>query len=160
MLFPTHLVAAVLVSRVSGVSDLSPLWLVVGAALPDVVDKPLAVAGLVELFHSVGHSLFVLVLAAAFTRRSVAGVAVSAGWALHLFLDAFHVVLNGRAADAFFLFRPLVTPPDPLGLPPLAFVRYYIGSPAFFVELFLWVALAAVLVRTGCRATDRRAPGQ
>ena len=154
MLFPTHLVAAILVSRASGVSSLPPLWLLVGAALPDVVDKPLAMVGLVDLFHSVGHSLFALALTAAVVRRSVAGVAASTGWALHLFLDAFHVWLNGRPDDALFLFWPLVTPPDPLGLPPLAFVRYYVGSPAFVVEILLWLALGAILSRNGWRGGD------
>ena len=54
MLFPTHLAAAALAGRWV---RLSPVWLAVGAALPDLVDKPLGTLGVTELFHSVGHSL-------------------------------------------------------------------------------------------------------
>ena len=46
MLFPTHLVAAPLLR---GASGLSLFWLAVGAALPDVIDKPLGMVGVVDL---------------------------------------------------------------------------------------------------------------
>lgn len=143
MLFPTHLVAAALLGRGT---RLSPLWLVVGAAVPDVVDKPLGMVGLVDLYHSVGHSglLLVVVVPAALSGR--AGAAVAVGWASHLLLDAAHVVINGRPDDALFLAWPLVLPSDPLGLPPGAFLRHYLWTPSFFVEVLLWGALTAVVV--------------
>lgn len=145
MLFPTHLVAAVLLGRVS---RHPVVWLVAGAALPDVVDKPLGSLGVVELYHSVGHSGLVFAAAAvALTLLGRAGAAVAAGWASHLLLDAVHVVVNGRPTDALFLAWPLTLPPDPLGIPPGEFFWYYLWSPSFFLEVLLWAGLAAVVVR-------------
>jgi len=143
VLFPTHLVAAVLLSRVT---RLSPWWLVVGAALPDVVDKPLGLLGVVDLFHSVGHSGFLIVLMGPIALSGRAGLAVTVGWASHLLLDVLHVVVNGRAGDAVFLGWPLRVSPDPLAIPPGSFVWYYVGTPSFYLDVLLWVVLAAVVV--------------
>lgn len=144
MLFPTHLVVATLLSRVS---SLSPWWLVAGAALPDIVDKPLAMAGAVELFHSVGHSALLVVVAVPVAVYSREGAAVAIGWASHLFLDAVHVVINGRPWDALFLAWPLAVPPNPLAIPPGSFVVFYIGTPSFFLELLVWIPFVVVLYR-------------
>jgi len=138
MLFPTHLLSAAVLGRVS---RLSPLWLVVGTALPDVVDKPLATAGITELYHSVGHSALLLVVAVPVALAGRAGLALAVGWGLHLVLDAVHVVLNGRPADALFLVWPLAVPADPLALPPGSFVLYYVGSPSFYLEAAFWLAV-------------------
>lgn len=138
MLFPTHLAAAYLLGRRTG----PPTgWMVVGAALPDLIDKPLAIAGVADLYHSVGHSVVlaaVLLPLAVLDRR---GVATLVGWASHLVLDAVHVVVNGRPTDAAFLWWPVVVPPDPPALGPLAFARVYVWSPAFVLELGIWVAV-------------------
>ena len=144
MLFPTHLLVAGLLARRI---RLSVGWAVIGAALPDLVDKPLASLGVVDLFHTVGHSalLAVVVLPVAFVSR--AGLAAAVGWASHLFLDAFHVIANGRAGDALFLVWPLAVPPDPLALPPGEFFVFYLWSPSFFVEVTVWMGAAALAVR-------------
>lgn len=144
MLFVTHLLVAGLLARRAGVPV---AWAVVGAALPDLVDKPLAAVGVVDLFHSVGHSalLGVVILPAALLGR--AGVAAAAGWVSHLLLDAGHVIINGRAGDALFLLWPLALPPDPLALPPGAFFVYYLWSPSFFVEVAVWAGAAVLAVR-------------
>ncbi|WP_324760860.1 metal-dependent hydrolase [Haloarcula montana] len=143
MLFLTHLLAAALVGRWS---RLAPLWLIVGAALPDLVDKPLAMAGVVDLYHTVGHSALVvpLAVAAAYTGRT--GAALAVGWGSHLFLDALHIVINGRPGDALFLGWPLVTPPTPLAIPPGEFFVYYLWSPSFFLELLLWAVAVGIAV--------------
>ena len=154
MLFPTHLVAAWLLS---GVVRLSPLWLVVGAALPDVIDKPLGLLGMTALFHSVGHSgLFVVVLIpVALSGR--AGLAVATGWVSHLAVDAVHVIVNGRPADALFLFWPVVSRPDPLAIPPGSFFWYYVGTRSFYLELLIWGVVLVVLARAGGRARQASA---
>lgn len=149
MLFPTHLLAAALLGRPLG---LSRAWLVVGAALPDLVDKPLAMAGVFDLYHTVGHSAVVLGLFLSVALSGSAARALAVGWLSHLCLDAFHVIVNGRPGDALFLAWPVQTPPDPLALAPMAFVEHYVGSTAFFVELGLWVGVLAVAIRRWQRA--------
>ncbi|MFW5939669.1 MAG: metal-dependent hydrolase [Halolamina sp.] len=147
MLFPTHLAIAVLLGRRV---RLSTAWLLVGAALPDAVDKSLATLGVVDLFHTVGHSGLLVVLAIPVAYYGRSGLALAVGWGTHLLADAFQIVLNGRPTDALFLGWPIVVPPTPMALPPLSFARQYFWSPAFFVELVIWAALAAVV------AADRR----
>ena len=144
MLFATHLLAAGLLARRFRASV---GWAVVGAALPDLIDKPLASLGVVDLFHSVGHSALLAVVVIPVALLGRAGVAAAVGWGSHLFLDAFHVVLNGRAGDALFLVWPLAVPPDPLAIPPGEFFFYYLFSPAFFVEVAIWVGAIALGLR-------------
>lgn len=146
MLFPTHLVAVGLLWRVA---SLSPLWLVVGAAIPDVVDKPLGMAGVTALFHSVGHSALLLIVMVPLALWGRRGVAVAVDWTSHLALDAVHVVVNGRPTDALFLFWPVLTPPNPPAIPPGSFFWYYLGSRSFFLEVGIWVVFGVVLVRVG-----------
>ena len=144
MLFATHLLAAGLLARRFRTSV---GWAVVGAALPDLVDKPLASLGIVDLFHSVGHSALLAVVVVPVALLGRAGVAAAVGWASHLLFDAVHVILNGRAGDALFLVWPLAVPPDPLAIPPGAFFFYYLWSPSFFVEVAIWTGAAALAVR-------------
>lgn len=150
MLFPTHLAAGFLLGRRTG----RPAWWVVaGAALPDLLDKPLALAGVVDLYHSVGHSVGLAALLVPLAARDRRGVAVLVGWASHLLLDAVHVVVNGRAADAAFLGWPLVVPPDPPALGPVAFARAYVGTPAFALDLVILAALAWTLLAGRARSS-------
>ena len=144
MLFPTHLAVAAVAGRWT---RLSPVLLVVGAALPDLVDKPLGSLGVTALFHSVGHSLLFVLVVGPLALLGRAGVAVALGWASHLLLDVVHVVVNGRPADAVFLAWPVLTPEAPLALPPGAFFYYYLWTPSFFLELALWAVVLAVAGR-------------
>jgi hypothetical protein len=144
VLFATHLVAAALLARPT---RLSPWWLVVGAALPDLVDKPLAALGVVDLYHTVGHSALLIILVVPVALAGRAGLSAAVGWGSHLLLDALHIIVNGRPTDALFLGWPLVVPPDPLAIPPGDFVFFYLWSPAFYLEFLVWGALAAVLAR-------------
>lgn len=144
MLFATHLLAAGLLARRIRAA---PGWAVVGAALPDLLDKPLASLGVVDLFHSVGHSAVLAAVVLPVAVLGPAGRAAAVGWASHLLLDAFHVIVNGRAGDALFLAWPFVVPPDPLAIPPGEFVVYYLWSPSFFVEVAVWAGAAALGVR-------------
>lgn len=100
MLFPTHLLAAAVVGRAS---RLSLLWLVVGTAVPDVVDKPLAAVGVTSLYHSIGHSALLAIVAFPLALWGRVGLSAAVGWVLHLLLDNVHVVLNGRPGDTVFL---------------------------------------------------------
>lgn len=142
MLFVTHLVAAVILGRVS---QLSTVWLVVGAAFPDLLDKSLGMVGVFELYHSIGHSAFLVPLFVAIALYSRIGLAVAIGWGSHLLLDVVHVVINGRAGHALFVVWPLVESADPLGIPPGEFFWYYLGTPSFYLEIVLWILLAVMI---------------
>lgn len=144
MLFPTHLLAAAVLGRAS---RLSPLWLVVGSAVPDVLDKPLAMVGVTSLYHSVGHSVLLAAVVVPLALIGRAGLSVALGWALHLLLDTVHVVLNGRPGDVTFLLWPVAVPTDPLALPPGSFFVYYLWSPSFFLEVALWLGVGGLLAK-------------
>lgn len=172
MLFPTHLAAAYLLALRG---DLPPAWTVAGAALPDLLDKPLAMAGLSPLYQSVGHSGVVFLAVTALGLVAVAldlpdpgfgfghvaggrdsslrriGAAVWVGWASHLALDGVHMLFNGRPGDARFLLWPLLEHTPAVRLPPLEFAVHYVGTPAFFLELLVWMAFVTVLVRRAGR---------
>jgi hypothetical protein len=165
VLFPTHLAAGYVAGRWTRL----PAWpVVLGAALPDVLDKPLALLGITDLFHSVGHSALAvgvvggLALVARLTRErrglgsSGEGAdggsgadsrdagplaALWLGWAGHLALDAVHMVVNGRPADVQFLLWPAVRHVPAVNLPPGSFAAYYVGTPSFFLEGVVWAAL-------------------
>lgn len=145
MLFPTHLLAGALLGRAS---RLSTPWLIVGAAAPDVLDKPLAMVGAVDLFHSVGHSVFLVALFVPLALYTWRGLAASVGWASHLLLDALHVVVNGRPEDVLSLGWPVTVPADPLAIPPGSFALYYLGSPSFVLETALWLLVGIGVVMT------------
>ena len=155
VLFATHLLVAALLGRWR---QLPLLAVVGGAALPDLVDKPLAAAGVVDLFHSVGHTallavvvLPVVAVCCGSTRRQCRfGVAATVGWASHLVLDATHIMINSRPGDALFLLWPLVTPPDPLAIPPGEFFVFYLWTPSFFLEVGLWVTALFLIGRRWC----------
>jgi len=157
VLFPTHLVTAVglgvgyrLYTRRSASATIPSkpahaiCWLVVGAALPDLVDKPLGMAGVTELFHSVGHSALVLPVMVVCGLADRRWLALAVGWGSHLFVDALHVVINGRPSDALFLGWPVVSPPNPPAIPPGEFVWFYLGSPSFYLEVLLWLAVGGL----------------
>lgn len=139
MLFPTHLVGGYLAGRPW---SLPAAWLVAGAAFPDVVDKPLGMAGVAGLYQTVGHSGLALAVVAVagvavvgFDRRLVA---VAVGWGSHLLLDVAGMVLDGRAENWVLVLWPLVEKPTLLDLGPFAFAVQYVGSPAFYAELVVW----------------------
>jgi hypothetical protein len=162
VLFPTHLVGGYLAGRPW---SLPTVWVLAGAALPDLVDKPLGMAGLAPLYQTVGHSaltLVVVVLAGLATvgrDRRLVGVAV--GWGSHLLLDVAGMALNGRPANWVLVLWPLTEKPAPLALGPLAFYRQYVGSPAFYAELLVWVAGLYALWRSPAvrRYVDARRSG-
>jgi hypothetical protein len=143
VLFPTHLVVAVLLGRRR---RLSTVWLLAGAALPDVVDKSLATLGVVDLFHTVGHSALLVVVTVPVAYAGRGGLALAVGWGSHLALDAVHIVINSRPTDALFLVWPLAVPPTPLALPPVEFFWFYLWSPSFVLEIGIWLAFAATLL--------------
>lgn len=143
MLFPTHLIAAY---AIGNRWELSPYWIVIGAALPDVVDKSIATVGFLDLYQSIGHSLIVLLglSVVVFVRRDWAAFWV--GWASHLSLDALHMIVNGRPGDIRFLAWPVVQHTPTVHLPPIEFLFHYLGTPSFYVEIAIWIGVVFVLI--------------
>ncbi len=161
MLYPTHLVAGYLLGLHR---SLPVLAVVAGAAVPDLVDKPLGTV-LTAQFHTVAHSAFAVAVvgvpAAVLAVRGRTWLAVrgqtwlafAVGWVSHLALDALHMVLNGRPADTQFLLWPLVEHESQVSLPPVEFATFYIGTLSSVVELGIWLAALAAVVRR-VRRTD------
>ena len=178
MLFATHLLVAAGLGWLSGrprvrrrfaggatptlstAPSLSVRWLVAGAALPDVIDKPLGVLGVFAVYQSVGHSALLVPLAVALAARHRHGLAVAVGWGSHLALDAVHVIVNGRASDALFLAWPVLTRSDPLAIPPGEFALFYVGTPSFFLEAALWLTAILLALRSRIAAGADRERGQ
>ena len=98
LLVPTHLAMGYLI----GIYSRFPIpALVVGSALPDLVDRPLYWLGLTPAPHTIGHSLAVaipicLLLLAVGSRQAIA---VAIGWLLHVATDALNV-LTTRGIEA------------------------------------------------------------
>lgn len=169
MLFPTHLVVACGLAK----GRFPTAWVVAGAVLPDLVDKPVATAGLVPTYHSIAHSaLFgVVFLLPVLVGRVVDWTpdtgrlaAVAFGWGSHVAADAIHVTLNGRAGDTVFLLWPIVSDWDSFGLGPVPFVVQYVGTTAFYLELLVWLSVGLLVAREGWSAvglgtTDSGEPG-
>jgi membrane-bound metal-dependent hydrolase YbcI (DUF457 family) len=152
VLFPTHLLAGYLLGRRW---TRLPVWAAGGAALPDLVDKPLGLVGATELYHSVGHSLLpVLGLALAWLlARRVEGpddrlLAVGLGCGSHICLDVLGIAVNGRSENWVLLLWPIREKPNPLGLDPVAFSVEYLWSWSFYAEIVVWVVGAYVLLQS------------
>lgn len=154
MLFPTHLLIGVVVAR----NRFPVLWVGAGAALPDLVDKPLAMVQIVSHYHTVGHSaLFGTVLGAGLLLarrrerptavRAVSAVAV--GWSTHLIADALHISLNGRPENTVFLLWPIVRSWDSIGAGPGPFVLRYLWTPSFYLEAVIWLLAGFLLLHEG-----------
>ncbi len=122
---------------------------VVGAAIPDLLDKPLYSAGVVPVGRTIGHSLlfavpFVLLLwllARRFDRARL-GIAFGIGYGSHLAADIPWHVLSGDYDELGFLLWPVTPMPAYTGVKPLGTV------PGVGIEATtLW--LEAVIVVAG-----------
>lgn len=136
MLFPTHLIVGYIFGEAT---ERPSVWVILGTALPDLIDKPLAIVGITELFHTAGHSALALVALAVAIKLDPRGIALWVGWASHLSMDAAQMVLNGRPTDTRFLLWPFVRHVPVINLPPVEFFLTYLGSPAFYVEIGFWI---------------------
>jgi len=152
MLFLTHLLIGVLLAR----GRLPTLCVVFGAALPDLIDKPLGMAGVFPMYHTVAHSalfgvVFVaLSLGARLTDRPAAAgavVATAVGWASHLAADALHIIINGRPENTVFLVWPVVSTWDSIDAGPGSFFLQYVGTTSFYLEVVVWLCGGYLLLR-------------
>lgn len=132
----------------------------VGAALPDLVDKSLVAVGLVGYGRSFAHSLVVtaafVVLVVSLSRRwshTELGDALCIGYVSHAPVDLYGPLLTGKSMDTAFLFwpfiveYPVVTPPPTVGVS-----RSVLFTAVVLSALTLWVydgmPVAAEVVRS------------
>ncbi|MFC4437312.1 MULTISPECIES: metal-dependent hydrolase [Natrialbaceae] len=102
---------------------------IVGAALPDLIDKPLHAAGAVPVGRTIGHSLLfaapivaALWLLARRRNRARLGLAFAIGYGSHLATDVPWHVLSGDYDELGFLLWPVTHTPDYTGVKPLGAV--------------------------------------
>ncbi|ARS91227.1 metal-dependent hydrolase [Natrarchaeobaculum aegyptiacum] len=131
----------------SAPAELPALVAVVGAALPDLIDKPLAFAGIVDVGRTIGHSLLfalplvvaVWVLARAWNRELL-GVAFAIGYLSHITTDVPWHVVSGDYHELGFLLWPITPMPEYTGTKSL-------GTVAGLEVTTLW--LEAVILVAG-----------
>ena len=123
----------------------------VGAALPDLIDKPLHWWGPVEVGRTVGHSLlFALALVAIVwvvtSRRGYPrlGVAFAVGYLSHVLSDVPWHVLSGDLDELGFLLWPVTPMPEYTGVKPLGTVAgvevntLWLEAVILIVGLIVW----------------------
>ena len=112
LMFPTHLAAGYLLSVYV---KLPIAYVVLGSALPDLVDRPLYWLGLTPYTHTVAHSIAVavpaaLVAVAVFERR---GLALAIGWLVHLATDFLNVLTTQGLSQTPYFVLYFAPPSDP-----------------------------------------------
>ncbi len=99
---------------------------VIGAALADLIDKPLHAAGIVPVGRTIGHSLLFVVplvaivwLVARRRDRDQLGLAFAIGYGSHLAADVPWHLLSGDFHELGFLLWPVTPMPPYSGVKPL-----------------------------------------
>ncbi len=120
---------------------------IVAAGLADLIDKPLAASGVVDVGRTVGHSLlFVVPLLALVwfvsrrTNREELGLAFVTGYSSHIATDVPWHVLSGDFHELGFLLWPLTD------MPPYTGVKY-LGTVGGVEVTTLW--LEAIILVAG-----------
>lgn len=109
--------------------EVPALAVVIGAALPDLIDQPLAAAGVTSVTRTIGHSLLFAVpfvvavwLVAGRRERRDLATAFTIGYASHLAADVPWHVLSGDFDELGFLLWPITHMPEYTGIKPLGTV--------------------------------------
>lgn len=111
LMFPTHLAVGYLI----GVYSRYPVaYVVVGSAVPDLVDRPLYWLGITPFSHTLAHSLVVAVPVCAVLVYFLGdrGVAVAIGWLVHILTDFLNVLTTqGLSVTPYYVvyFSPPAT---------------------------------------------------
>lgn len=135
MLYPTHLLFGAIIGKYVSYS----IFLVIaGAAIPDLIDKPLPSLGVVSTYQSIAHSIAPSFLIILLGLKFNIAAAIGIGLVSHLFLDALNMVINGRPKHTKFLLWPVASADDPLRKPPKEFFYYYIGSRSSYIEIVIF----------------------
>lgn len=165
MLPPVHLAvgylcyAAVVRLRGTGVpAGQATIVVVLAAALPDLIDKPLAWLGVVDVGRTLGHSLLftvpVVALVWFLARRAderELGIAFATGSLSHVATDVPWHLLSGEYHELGFLLWPITPMPPYTGTTTLA----TLGGTAVTT---LWIEAAILVAGVALWARDGR-PG-
>ncbi|MDJ1430732.1 metal-dependent hydrolase [Halostagnicola sp. A-GB9-2] len=110
-------------------SEAGALAAVAGAALADLIDKPLVAADMVAVGRTIGHSLLfavpLIIVVWALARRSnrnVLGVAFAIGYLSHIATDIPWHLVSGDYHELGFLLWPITDMPPYTGTKPLGTV--------------------------------------
>lgn len=143
--------------------DAAAVVAVFAALLPDLIDKPLASAGVVPVGRTIGHSLLLAVplaiavwLLARRADRELLGVAFAIGYGSHLAADVPWHVIAGDYHELGFLLWPLTEMPAYSGVKSLGTVGGLEVTTLWLEGLILvaGVALWVVDGTPGIRAED------
>ncbi|MDQ2050143.1 metal-dependent hydrolase [Natronolimnohabitans sp. A-GB9] len=146
-----------------GTPDEAPaLAAIVGAALPDLIDKPIWLADLVAVGRTIGHSLLfaipVVIAVWLLTRardRPVLGIAFAIGYLSHIATDVPWHVISGDVDELGFLFWPLTPMPAYTGTKPLGTVPgLEVTVTTLWLEAVILVAGVALWWADGRPGTD------
>jgi len=149
--------------------------LAIGSQFPDLVDKPLAYAGVLTYGRSLAHSVFTLIIVSSLvwlvTRRFekrwqatdwreqlrvLSPAAFTIGYASHLFGDVYRSVLAGQYLEGRFLLYPIYALPETSAdqIPPWIRILNYYQHMENQVEM--GVILLAGVVFLGVRIRTAR----
>jgi len=152
MLFATHLVGGYIASRILKM----PVELVVlGAALPDLIDKPLGILEIAPHYHSIGHSVFTIFFLILVAVKIKILIPVIIGFLTHLCQDALHILINRGLEKTTFIFYPLTFPNKPKitdgSVDFIAnFWSNYLWTTGFYIEFVFWGIALYFLYRQRC----------
>lgn len=153
-----HLAIAALTATARAYRRRLVAWCLAGAMLPDLIDKPLAAAGLVEVAHTAGHSVVVLAAAGGVLALRPgwppAGRALWAGWTGHVGADLVVAYPRFVINYAWPLLEARPTPDVPV----VAYWVEYALGPLGALELVLVVIAAVVGLRVGRGRTGTDQP--
>lgn len=155
LLFPTHLAMGYLL----GVYSRFPIaYLVLGSALPDLVDRSLFWLGLTPFTHTVAHSFAVAIpicLGVSYLYGRP-GVALSIGWLFHLVTDFLNVVTTqGLAMTPYYVLYLTPVPEETYVYttvtmsPPFTDVAHVAHPAVVLFELVIIVWALGVVLRRG-----------
>ena len=126
-----------------------------GAALPDLIDKPLDTLGVVAVGRTIGHSLLfaiplVVLVYVLFRRRDqvVLGVAFAIGYLSHIAADVPWHLFWGDFHELGFLLWPLTPMPEYAAVKPLGTIA---GTTVttMWLEAVILVIGVAIWIRDG-----------
>ncbi len=125
---------------------------ILGAALPDLIDKPIWLAGVVDVGRTIGHSLLLVVplvivvwLVTRTRDREILGVAFAIGILSHIATDIPWHVLSGDYHELGFLLWPITPMPEYTGTKPLGTVPgLEVTATTLWLEAVILVAGVAL----------------